>query len=60
SKVYIISNPFIDYYFAMNRVSQSFVELEFYRVPLISLVWLGSILLILGLISGRIGLGSKK
>ncbi|MEM4944984.1 MAG: cytochrome c biogenesis protein CcsA [Archaeoglobaceae archaeon] len=60
SKVYIISNPFLDYYFAMNRVSQSFVELEFYRVPLISLVWLGSILLILGLISERIRLGSKK
>lgn len=59
SKVYIISNPLWDYYFAMNRVSQNFAELEFYRVPLISLVWLGSILLILGLISERIRLGRK-
>ncbi len=60
SKVYIIGNPFLDYYFAMKSAGSNSVELEFYRVPLISLVWLGSALLILGLASQKLGLRPRK
>ncbi len=53
SKVFIISTPLMDYYFAMKSAGTDFVEIEFYRVPLIALVWLGSALLIFGLISQK-------
>lgn len=53
SRVFIISTPVMDYYFAMKRAGSDFAEIEFYKVPLIAFVWLGSALLILGLVSHR-------
>lgn len=60
SKVSIISNPLMDYYFAIKFIGKNFVEVEFYKVPLISFVWLGSLLLILGLISQKLVNRIKK
>lgn len=48
-RVSIISTPFFDYYLALSSLNGS-VVVEFYLVPLISLVWLGSALMILGAI----------
>ncbi|MDK2876217.1 MAG: cytochrome c-type biosis protein CcmF [Archaeoglobaceae archaeon] len=53
SKAFILNTPLMDYYFAMKSAGSNFVEIEFYRVPLIALVWLGSALLLLGLISQK-------
>ncbi|MDK2796323.1 MAG: cytochrome c-type biosis protein CcmF [Archaeoglobaceae archaeon] len=53
SKAFILNTPLMDYYFAMKSAGSNFVEIEFYRVPLIALVWLGSSLLLLGLISQK-------
>jgi cytochrome c-type biogenesis protein CcmF len=60
SKVFIISSPLMDHYFAMKSAGSNFVEIEFYRVPLIALVWLGSSFLILGLFSQKIRLRITK
>lgn len=46
SKVSIISTPFFDYYMAVKSLSGHSVTIEFYRVPLILFVWLGSLLMI--------------
>ncbi|MEM4702261.1 MAG: cytochrome c biogenesis protein CcsA, partial [Archaeoglobaceae archaeon] len=46
-KISIISTPFLDYYLAVNSVSQDLIVIEFYKVPMISFVWIGSALLIL-------------
>ncbi len=46
SKVSIISTPFLDYYLAIRSLSQDSIIIEFYVVPLIILVWLGSVFII--------------
>jgi len=49
ASVDIISLPFEDIYIAMGGVSQQGVaSFEFYVVPLVSFVWIGSILIIVG------------
>lgn len=49
-KVAIISTPFFDYYLALNFVSENYSKVEVYKVPMISFVWIGSILLVAGAI----------
>lgn len=48
SGVDILSTPFKDYYVAMSGFSQNQVFLEVHLIPLVSMVWLGSALMILG------------
>lgn len=49
-KVSIISTPFLDYYLALISTNEDSASIEFYIVPMISLVWLGSASMILGAI----------
>ncbi|MCS7119226.1 MAG: cytochrome c biogenesis protein CcsA [Archaeoglobaceae archaeon] len=51
-KVSIIMTPFYDYYVALNSFSEDFIIIEFYRVPLIIFVWIGSLLMLVGAILG--------
>ncbi|MEM1578847.1 MAG: cytochrome c biogenesis protein CcsA [Archaeoglobaceae archaeon] len=55
-RVYVINTPLMDYYFAIRDVGENYVKLEFYKVPLISFVWLGSILILIGLVSQKLNL----
>ncbi|MFN3383918.1 MAG: cytochrome c biogenesis protein CcsA [Archaeoglobaceae archaeon] len=47
-KVSIVSTPFLDYYLALVSIEENSAKVEFYVVPMISLVWLGSALMVLG------------
>jgi len=47
-KVSMVSTPFLDYYLALISTSENLAIVELYIVPMISFVWLGSALMILG------------
>ncbi len=46
--VAILSKPFLDYYIAMSGFNRSSVILELHVIPLVSLVWIGSALMMVG------------
>mgnify|MGYP000026505872 FL=1 len=46
--VAILSKPFLDYYIAMGGFNQNGIFVEFHVIPLISLVWAGSALMMIG------------
>ncbi len=46
--VAILSKPLLDYYIAMSGFKQGSVFIEFHIIPLISLVWIGSALMMIG------------